>query len=85
MTELEITHSLPKGTRQIDWYIGKQTKLYYTLNGRHDVEITLKIGWSQEDFMEAVCASFTSVYLDEGEVPKTIHVTKLEEDLSVLN
>lgn len=85
MEDLKITHSLPKSSRPIDWYTGKQTKVAFTLNGIHDIEITLKHGWRQEDFIEAIMGAFSTVFLEYGETPEAVHITKLEEDISVLN
>lgn len=85
MSDLIITHSLPKTSKDITWYLGKQTKIDFTLNGQHDIEITLKHGWSQPDFIEALMDSFSAIHEVYGEVPESVHITRLEEDITALN
>lgn len=85
MEDFKITHSLPKSSHNIEWYLGKQTKIDFTLNGQHEIEITLKIGWSQPDFIEALMDSFSFIHEVYGEVPESVHITRLEEDVTSLN
>lgn len=85
MSNLIITHSLPKTSKDITWYLGKQTKIDFTLNGQHKIEITLNHGWEEEDFIESVMDSFMAIHEVTGENPESVHITRMEEDITILN
>lgn len=84
MEDLKITASKDV-KKDITFFLGKKTNLHFTVNGEHDIEITLKFGWEQPDFMEALNDTFTVIYETTGQEPESVHITKLEEDKSILN
>lgn len=85
MKDVKITHSLPKSSKDIDWFVGKQTKIAFTMNGSYECDVTMYSGWNMKDLENAIVDSFVAIRAQYGEEPESVHITKLEEDITMLN